>query len=76
MIMSESGISCFFYQFQKDLISGGILRKLIIKELLPNSFSQMMKQNGKLGGQNKVPRLTNDRNLADQLVNIKKENAQ
>lgn len=62
--------------YYKDLISGGILRKLIIKELPPNSFSQMMKQNGKLGGQNKVPRLTNDRNLADQLVNIKKENAQ
>ena len=30
-----------------------------------------MKSNGKLGGQNKVPRLSNDRTIANELVNFK-----
>ncbi|MFP4093023.1 MAG: GH3 auxin-responsive promoter family protein [Cyclobacteriaceae bacterium] len=53
--------------YYDDLISGGILRKLKIVPLLPNAFREYMKSQGKLGGQNKVPRLANDRKIADAL---------
>ena len=53
--------------YYEDLISGGILRPLVISCLKPNSFIEYMKEEGKLGGQNKVPRLTNDRKIADRL---------
>ena len=51
-----------------DLISGKILQPLRIKPLAKNSFNKLMKQQGKLGGQNKVPRLSNDRKIADELL--------
>lgn len=54
--------------YYNDLISGGILQPLKIREMRPHSFIEYMKSIGKLGGQNKVPRLSNDRNLADALV--------
>ncbi|MBT8262772.1 MAG: GH3 auxin-responsive promoter family protein [Bacteroidia bacterium] len=50
-----------------DLVSGKILRPLKIKPLTKNSFTLLMKKAGKLGGQNKVPRLSNDRKIADGL---------
>jgi hypothetical protein len=50
-----------------DLISGKILRQLRIKSLEKDSFNLLMKQQGKLGGQNKVARLSNDRKIADEL---------
>ncbi|MEJ6681647.1 MAG: GH3 auxin-responsive promoter family protein [Flavobacteriales bacterium] len=50
-----------------DLINGKVLRELVISELQPNSFESYMKSQGKLGGQNKVPRLSNDRKTADAL---------
>ena len=50
-----------------DLINGKVLRELVISELQPNSFESYMKSQGKLGGQNKVPRLSNDRKIADAL---------
>ena len=53
--------------YYKDLITGSILRKLVITPLEKDGFINMMKAKGKLGGQNKVPRLSNDRNLADEL---------
>lgn len=55
--------------YYSDLIQGKVLQPLIIRPLKENAFRQMMKTEGKLGGQNKVPRLTNDRILADKLEN-------
>jgi hypothetical protein len=40
---------------------------LVIKPLPSNAFEQHMKKMGKLGGQNKTPRLTNDRKIANAL---------
>lgn len=50
-----------------DLIEGNILQPLIIRTLQKDAFVNYMKSEGKLGGQNKVPRLSNDRKLADEL---------
>lgn len=51
-----------------DLISGNILQPLIMRTLQKDSFINYMKSQGKLGGQNKVPRLSNDRQIADELM--------
>jgi hypothetical protein len=56
--------------YYDDLITGSILRTLVITPLRKNSFIDYMKSLGKLGGQNKVPRLSNDRKIADQLINF------
>ncbi len=53
--------------YYDDLISGNILRSLQIITLQPDAFRNYMKGQGKLGGQNKVPRLSNDRNIAQGL---------
>jgi len=53
--------------YYKDLISGGILKPLLITKIKKNGFRDYMKSIGKLGGQNKVPRLANDRKIADKL---------
>lgn len=53
--------------YYKDLIEGAILQPLKIRPLARNTFRSYMKTQGKLGGQNKVPRLANDRKIADQL---------
>ncbi|RZK51357.1 MAG: hypothetical protein EOO87_17825, partial [Pedobacter sp.] len=50
-----------------DLIEGKILQPLIIRNLEKDAFVNLMRAEGKLGGQNKVPRLSNDRKLADVL---------
>jgi hypothetical protein len=57
--------------YYDDLITGNILRTLEITSLRRNAFIDYMKSLGKLGGQNKVPRLSNDRKIADQLINFK-----
>lgn len=54
--------------YYDDLIKGNILRTLKIRPLQADAFRQYMKDQGKLGGQNKVPRLSNDRKIADQLI--------
>ncbi|GAA4315154.1 GH3 auxin-responsive promoter family protein [Nibribacter koreensis] len=54
--------------YYDDLIGGHILSTLKVTALAPNAFQEYMKQQGKLGGQNKVPRLSNDRTLADGLL--------
>ena len=54
--------------YYKDLISGGILKPLLITKINKNGFRDYMKSIGKLGGQNKVPRLANDRKIADKLT--------
>lgn len=53
--------------YYDDLISGNILQKLHITRLKKNAFQEYAKSQGKLGGQNKIPRLANDRKIADSL---------
>lgn len=52
--------------YYDDLIRGQILQPLVIQSLKKNTFIDFMKKQGKLGGQNKVPRLSNHRELVDQ----------
>ena len=58
--------------YYDDLIRGGVLQILQITRLQKDSFIKYMRSIGKLGGQNKVPRLNNDRNFADGLQAFKK----
>ena len=60
--------------YYKDLISGSILRPVVITDLKKNAFVDYMKSIGKLGGQNKVPRLSNDRKIVDLLSKFKLSN--
>lgn len=53
-----------------DLIEGKILQPLKISRVPENGFQQYMKSIGKLGGQNKLPRLANDRKIAEVLEKI------
>lgn len=53
--------------YYEDLITGNILQPLKINILQRQAFQGYMKSEGKLGGQNKVPRLSNDRKIADVL---------
>lgn len=59
--------------YYDDLITGSILSDLKIVELKKNAFIDYMRSQGKLGGQNKVPRLSNDRKIADGLMEFSKE---
>lgn len=54
--------------YYDDLIAGSILRPLVLTPLRRNAFIDYMKSQGKLGGQNKVPRLANDRAIAGPLA--------
>jgi acyl-CoA synthetase (AMP-forming)/AMP-acid ligase II len=56
--------------YYKDLREGNILRQLRIRSLPQGAFVTYMKSLGKLGGQNKVPRLSNDRKVADALAKL------
>lgn len=51
--------------YYDDLIVGHVLRTIIITKVPKNGFQEYMKSIGKLGGQNKLPRLSNDRKIAD-----------
>lgn len=51
-----------------DLVSGSVLRPLVVTRLRKDAFIDYMRSQGKLGGQNKVPRLANDRKIADALL--------
>lgn len=53
--------------YYKDLLEGNILRPLKISKVKRDGFVEYMKSQGKLGGQNKIPRLSNDRKIADNL---------
>ena len=53
--------------YYDDLITGNVLRKVVITKVSKNGFQEYMKSQGKLGGQNKLPRLSNDRKIADNL---------
>jgi hypothetical protein len=50
--------------YYDDLIVGNVLRKVVITKVAKNGFQDYMKSIGKLGGQNKIPRLSNDRKIA------------
>ncbi|MGB3006341.1 MAG: GH3 auxin-responsive promoter family protein [Chitinophagaceae bacterium] len=54
--------------YYDDLINGKILKPLKITPIKKGGFIDYMKSIGKLGGQNKVPRLSNDRSIADKLA--------
>lgn len=53
--------------YYNDLIIGKILRPLLIRNVAPEGFKKYMKREGKLGGQNKVPRVSDNRMIADVL---------
>lgn len=55
--------------YYDDLIRGNILSPLRIRPVQTGGFIDYMRSIGKLGGQNKVPRLSNDRKLAEGLAN-------
>ena len=50
-----------------------VLDSLKIRVIEKGGFVQHMKSIGKLGGQNKVPRLANDRSIANSLLNYEKK---
>ena len=50
-----------------DLLEGNILQRLKITKIRAGGFTAFMKDRGKLGGQNKIPRLSNDRKIANEL---------
>ena len=54
--------------YYQDLIAGNILTPLQITVMQKNAFIDYMRAKGKLGGQNKVPRLSNDRVIANDLL--------
>jgi GH3 auxin-responsive promoter len=56
--------------YYDDLVSGKILQPLKIVTLRRGAFIDYMKSQGKLGGQNKVPRLSNERKLAEELIRL------
>ncbi|WP_226063774.1 GH3 auxin-responsive promoter family protein [Kaistella polysaccharea] len=58
--------------YYDDLVAGKILQPLMITNLKKNAFQDYAKSEGKLGGQNKIPRLANDRKIGDFLENLKK----
>jgi hypothetical protein len=53
--------------YYDDLITGNVLQKVVITKVSKNGFQEYMKSQGKLGGQNKLPRLSNNRDIADNL---------
>lgn len=56
--------------YYDDLIVGHVLRTVVITKVPKNGFQDYMKSIGKLGGQNKLPRLSNDRKIAEQLEQL------
>lgn len=57
--------------YYRDLIKGNLLQPLKISCVVKNGFTDYMKSQGKLGGQNKTPRLANDRKMGDGLIILK-----
>lgn len=60
--------------YYDDLIAGNILQPLIISSLKKNAFQDYARSEGKLGGQNKIPRLANDRKIGDFLSDFVRKN--
>ena len=73
MLLFEKTIDDYLQEknsYYKDLIKGKVLRSLKITLINKNGFRKYMQSVGKLGGQNKVPRLSNNRKIADKLLCI------
>lgn len=64
LILQE--LNCYY----KDLRLGNVLQNLVIRPVPRNTFREFMQSIGKLGGQNKVPRLSDDRKIASALQKI------
>ena len=56
--------------YYKDLVRSNIIRSLVIRCVPKNSFNQYMSSIGKLGGQNKIPRVQNNRKIANFMSNL------
>ena len=56
--------------YYKDLVLGNIIQQLDVVNVKKGGFNKYMKSVGRLGGQNKVPRLSNDRIIAEKLNNF------
>ena len=54
--------------YYDDLIAGNVLKTAQLESLPKGTFLRFMQTRGKLGGQNKIPRLSNDRSMADQIL--------
>ena len=54
--------------YYNDLITGKVLRPLVIRMVAKDGFKNYMKTIGKLGGQNKVPRVSDNRKIAEVLI--------
>ncbi|HLT64807.1 MAG TPA: GH3 auxin-responsive promoter family protein [Flavobacterium sp.] len=61
---------CLQNIYYNDLITGKVLQPLKITHVKTNGFQEYMKSIGKLGGQNKLPRLSNDRKIAEFLEQL------
>jgi hypothetical protein len=57
--------------YYDDLVAGKVLQPLRITPLTRGAFQRYMQSENKLGGQNKVVHLTNDRVLANALLAYK-----
>jgi len=62
---------CLLNSYYKDLIEGNILSTLKVTALPLGAFKEYMRQVGKLGEQNKVVRVANDRKIADAITKYK-----
>ena len=56
--------------YYNDLIIGNVLKSLVITKIEKQGFQNYMKSIGKFGGQNKIPRLSNDRKIVDALIKL------
>jgi len=57
--------------YYKDVITGHVLKPAVLTFVRKGAFNEYMKSVGRLGGQNKVPRLSNDRKIADELSTMR-----
>lgn len=57
--------------YYDDLRAGNVLQILEIVALKKGAFTDFARENGKLGGQNKLPRLANDRQMAEALMKFR-----
>jgi hypothetical protein len=57
-------------KYYKDLIEGKVINPLKIRRVSKKAFNTYMDSIGKLGGQNKIPKISNDRKIADQLYKL------
>ena len=56
--------------YQAKRAGGIFLDRLEIVTLAPGAFDSWLRTSGKLGGQRKIPRLANDRHIADKVLEI------